>query len=382
MISILLLESDLPLEDSTYVVFDFETTGFNASNGDSIIEIGAVKLQTGKIIDQFHEMINPGVKLTKIITDITGITNEMLKDKESEEMVIKRFKEWIADLPIVAHNAKFDVSFLESAYHKYNLGELQNTIIDTLELSRVLDPNHARHSLSHVVKRYDVPFDEDSHHRGDYDAKATALVFAKMIKRLLERNIKKISDIKNLISKDDLHKFGSVYHITLLAKNNIGLKNIYKLLSLASTKYFYKMPRILRSEIEKNREGILIGSGCSDGEVFTLAKSKSDDEMNLIMQFYDYIEVQPLSVYDPLLQINEFANQEELINHIQKIIRIAKDNDKLVVATGDVHHLDKKIRYIVKSSLIKRYQVEVFILYVAIILNIYLVNIFILQMKC
>ncbi|MDD2489686.1 MAG: PolC-type DNA polymerase III [Bacilli bacterium] len=341
-IDIVLRGSEEDINDSTYVVFDFETTGFNATSGDSIIEVGAVKLHNGKIIDQFQALINPGVTLNETITNITGITDDMLKDKDSEDIVINKFKEWIGDLPLVAHNAKFDVSFLENAYYKYNLGELTNPIIDTLELSRALDSSYGRHSLSHIVKRYEVEFDENSHHRAIYDAEKTALVFAKMIDKLTSRNIEKINKINDLVAKDEIHKFGNIYHITLLAKNNIGLKNMFKIVSLMNTKYLSKTPRILRSEIINHREGILIGSSCYNGEVFTLARSKTDDEMSNIMQFYDYIEVQPLNIYSPLIQRKDFANDEELKEHVKKIIRIAKNNNKLVVATGDVHHLDEK----------------------------------------
>ncbi|HHT38536.1 MAG TPA: PolC-type DNA polymerase III [Mollicutes bacterium] len=341
-IDIVLRETDARLDEETFVVFDFETTGFNATSGDSIIEVGAVKICNGEIIDAFQEFVNPGREISEAITNITSITNEMLKDKDVEETVIKRFKEWYGNLPMVAHNAKFDVSFLESAYHKYNLGTFSNPVIDTLELSKALDTNVFRHSLSAIVKRYDVPFDEEGHHRADYDAKATALVFHKMIKKLMDRNIERISDIKTLISKEDIHKYGRPYHVTLLAKNQVGLKNLFRLVSLSNTKYLYKTPRILRSEIINNREGLLIGSSCANGEIFTLARSKSDDETNALMSFYDYIEIQPLSIYNYLVDLHDFANEMELQNHVEKIIRIALDNKKIVVATGDVHQLDKE----------------------------------------
>lgn len=335
-----------PIDDdllsSTYVVFDFETTGFNAGGSDSIIEIGAVKICNGEIVDRFSELINPGIKISSEIVSITNITNDMLKDKLTEEEVIKIFIKWVGDLPMVAHNAKFDASFLESAYQKYNLGKYTNTLIDTLELSRVLDSNQARHSLSVLVKRYNIPWDEEVHHRADYDAEGTALIFNKMLKRMNDANIEKISDINKLISKDELHKFGMVYHFTILAKNNIGIKNLYKLVSLANTKYLYKTPRILRSEVEKHREGLLIGSSCYQGEVFNQARSKSDEELANIISFYDYIEVQPPSVYNHLLQMGDFQNEIELQENIKKIIRVAKEAGKIVVATGDVHHLEKK----------------------------------------
>jgi len=333
-------ESNLPLLETTYVVFDFETTGFNAGGTDSIIEVGAVKICNGEIIDRFDELINPGKPLLKKITELTNITDEMLKDKDDEETVIKRFIEWTGDLPMVAHNAKFDMSFLEAAYKKYNLGEYINTVIDTLELSRVMDSNFSRHSLSALVKRYDIPFDEESHHRADYDAEATALILHKMLKKLVDRNIETIDEIKTIVESDDIHKFGTVYHINLLVKNQEGLRNLFKLVSLANTKYLYKNPRILRSEIEKHREGLLIGSGCSNGEIFIQAKSKSDEELANLMAFYDYIEVQPLSVYDHLVQTGDFSNTLELEENVKKIIRVARDKGKLVVATGDVHHLD------------------------------------------
>lgn len=339
-LDIVMRENDMRLDEATYAVFDFETTGFNATSGDQIIEVGAVKMCNGEIIDSFQELINPGRDISATITRVTNITNDMLVGRDNEENVIKRFKEWAGDLPMVAHNAKFDVSFLESAYNKYNMGTYTNTVIDTMELSKALDTNAARHSLSALVKRYEIPFDEEGHHRADYDAKATALVLNKMINKMIDRNIEKIDDIKKLVSKDELHKFGRPYHVTLLAKNQVGLKNLFRIVSLSNTKYMYKTSRILRSEIINNREGLLIGSSCANGEIFTLARSKSDEEMNNLMTFYDYIEIQPLSVYGHLIQLHDFDNGEELKKHVEKIIRIAKDNNKMIVATGDVHQLD------------------------------------------
>ncbi len=339
-IDIVIRENDEALDKATFVIFDFETTGFNATSGDSIIEVGAVKMCNGEVLDTFQALINPSRPISATITKVTNITNDMLKGQEDEETVIKQFIEWYGDLPMVAHNAKFDVSFLESAYNKYNLGTFSNPVLDTLELSRALEPNSARHSLSALVKRYEIPFDENGHHRADYDAKATGLVLNKMIIKMIDRNIEKISDIKKLVSKEDIHKFGRPYHINLLAKNQAGLKNLFRIVSLSNTKYMYKTPRILRSEIINNREGLLIGSGCANGEIFTLAKSKSDEEMNTLMSFYDYIEIQPLSVYDHLLQLHDFDNRDELKKHVLKIIKLAEDNKKIIVATGDVHQLD------------------------------------------
>ena len=329
------------LEEATFVVFDLETTGFNAGGADSIIEIGAVKIKNGEIIDTFDELIDPGKPLSAKITEITHITDDMLKGKMNEETGVKKFKDWYGDLPLVAHNAKFDTSFIKMAYQKYDLGEFNNPVLDTLELSRALDKGEARHSLSAITKRYNVTFDEDAHHRANYDAEGTALVLAKMINKLVNNNITTIKDLNNLVPKDEIYKYGRAHHINILTLNQKGLKNLFKIVSLANTKYLYKTPRILRSEIDKLREGLLIGSGCYEGEVFTQAATKSDEELTNIINFYDYVEVQPVDEYCHLVP-GVFANEAELIQNIEKIVRVTSDSGKIIVASGDVHHLKKE----------------------------------------
>ena len=340
-VDIVVRPTDDKLEDTTYVVFDLETTGFNAGGADSIIEIGACKMKNGEILEMYDELINPGHKLNPKITEITHITDEMLADKDNEENAVKRFLEWSKGLPLVAHNAKFDTSFIKMAYQKYNLGEFNSTVIDTLELSRALDKGEARHSLSAITKRYGVDFDEEGHHRGDYDAKGTALVLHKMIQKALANNFKTINDLNKLVSKDEIHKYGKTHHINLLTLNREGLKNLFILVSLANTKYLFRTPRILRSEIEKHRNGLLIGSGCYEGEVFNEASSKSDEELTNIINFYDYVEVQPVDAYVHLVP-GVFATNAELLENINKIIRVTKAAGKLICASGDVHHLNKE----------------------------------------
>ncbi|MBR3661129.1 MAG: PolC-type DNA polymerase III [Bacilli bacterium] len=333
--------SDSVMLEQEYVVFDLETTGFNAAGGDSIIEIGAVKLKDGEIIDKYDRLIKPPKPISERITSVTSITNEMVENCCSEEEAIKEFLSWAKDLPMVAHNAKFDTSFIEMCYKKYNLGEYKNTVIDTLALSRILDKDATRHGLSYITKRYGVEFDEESHHRGDYDALATGLVFHKMMKKLEGLSVIKISDLDNLIDKNDIHKFGRTYHVNILVINKKGLKNLFKLVSLANTTHFYKTARVLRSEIEKLREGLLIGSGCFESEVFIEARSKSDEELRDIIGFYDYVEVQPPEVYNHLIQLGDFKNERELTDNIKKVIRLTKDAGKIIVATGDVHHISR-----------------------------------------
>ena len=341
-INIVYRPTDLDLLDTEYVVFDTETTGFNAAGGDQMIEIGAVKIRNGEITDRFDELIDPNRPLPEKITELTNITDEMLKGKPSEEEVTKKFLEWAGDAPMVAHNAKFDISFIEMSMKKYNLGEFKNTVIDTLELSRTLDQGFARHSLSALVQRYNVEFDEEGHHRADYDADGTAKVFHKMLMKLSNQNYKKISDLDRLISKDEIHKFGRSFHFNAIALNKGGLKNLFKIISLANTVYLYKTPRILRSKLEELRNGLLIGSGCYNSEVFIEARSKEGEELTNIINFYDYVEVQPPEVYNHLIQTGDFKDEEELKDHIKKVIDATKEAGKIIVATGDVHHFYKE----------------------------------------
>ena len=184
------------LLNETYVVFDLETTGLYADKGDSIIEIGAVKMCKGKIIDSFDVLVNPGIKISDEIISITGITNEMLEGKGNEEDTVKDFINWVGDLPMVAHNAKFDISFINSAYRKYSLGTLNNTLIDTLGLSRYLESNERYHNLATLVIRYNIDWDEEKHHRANYDAEGTALIYYKMLNKLKNNNINTIEDLK------------------------------------------------------------------------------------------------------------------------------------------------------------------------------------------
>ena len=341
-VNIVVRPNDDDLLHNTYVVFDTETTGFNAGGADQMIEIGAVKIKDGEIIDRFDELIDPKRHIPDKITELTCITDDMVKGKKDEEEVTKMFLEWTGNLPMVAHNAKFDISFIEMAMKKYNLGEFKNTVIDTLELSRTLDQGFARHSLSALVKRYDVPWEEDAHHRADYDAEGTAYVFSKMLKKLEMQKFEKISDLDKLVSKDEIHKFGRTYHFNALVLNKTGLKNLFTIISLANTTYLYKTPRILRSKLNELREGLLIGSGCYESEIFNQARSKEGEELTNIINFYDYVEVQPPEVYDHLLQLGDFKDEQELKTHIKKIIDATNDAGKIIVATGDVHHFEKE----------------------------------------
>ena len=186
---------ELKLSEIEYVVFDLETTGLYPNSGDTIIEIGAVKIKNGQIIDRYDELVNPGRLLSDDIIKITGINNEMLADKRTEEMCIKDFIKWVGNLPMVAHNAKFDISFIDKAFENYNLGSLSNVVIDTLGLSRYLESSERYHNLATLVKRYNIPWNEENHHRADYDSEGTALIFDKMLRKLELNNFKTLKDL-------------------------------------------------------------------------------------------------------------------------------------------------------------------------------------------
>ena len=189
------------LTSLTYVVFDLETTGLYPNSGDSIIEFGAVKIKDGVIIDRYDELIYPERELNEEIIKITGITNEMLKGKRNEYDGIIDFMKWVGNLPMVAHNAKFDISFIENAIDKYKLDKLNNVVIDTLGLSRYLESSERFHNLATLVKRYDIPWDEDKHHRADYDSEGTALILDKMLHKL---------ELNNITTLNDLYKYSFI----------------------------------------------------------------------------------------------------------------------------------------------------------------------------
>lgn len=336
------MNPDNVLLDNTYVVFDLETTGFNAAAGDSIIEIGAVKIKNGEILEQYDELIKPPAPIREEITNVTNITNEMLEGKRSEEEAVKDFIKWVGDLPMVAHNAHFDTSFIEMCYQKYNLGEYKNTILDTMIISRVLDSGESKHTLSAITKRYDVTFDEESHHRANYDAEGTALVLHKMLKKLETLSVYTEKDLDALVDKDNIYKIGRSYHVNLLARTREGLKNLFRIVSLGNTKQYYRGARILKSQVDELREGILVGSGCCNSEIFSEAKSKDDNELRELIGFYDYVEVQPPEVYNHLVQTGDFTSEKDLIDNIKRIVNLTIDAGKLIVATGDVHHMNRE----------------------------------------
>lgn len=326
------------LSDETYIVFDVETTGLSAVY-DKIIELAAVKIKNGEIIERFERFANPHQPLTQTITELTGITDDMVADAPEINDVLKVFQDFCKDSILVAHNASFDMGFLNAGYKSAGFEKAENPVVDTLELGRFLYPEFKNHRLNTLCKKFNI--DLEQHHRAIYDAEATGYLLWKMVLDAGENGIIFHDQLNENMGKGDFHRVRPT-HCILLAKNQAGLRNLYKLISMSHLDYFYRQPRIPRSKLEKYREGMIVGSGCDNGEVFTGMMQKSFEEVEEIAVFYDYLEVQPLSNYRHLIEKELLHNEKELIEVLTKIIKLGEKLDKPVVATGNVHYLDEK----------------------------------------
>ena len=321
---------------STYIVFDIETTGLSAIN-DKITEIGAIKISNGEVVDKYSQLINPERHISEFITKLTGIDDNMVKDKPKISSVIKEFTEFIGEDVLVAHNANFDVGFIRENMKTVGL-DLNNPVLDTLELSRSVFPDLKSHKLNLIAKHLGVKL--ENHHRAVDDATATADIFLKIMELLNNKNINTFDQINNLNTNKNVSKDIS-YHIIILAKNLIGLKNLYKLVSESHINYFHRKPRIPKSLIQKHREGLIIGSACEAGELYkSIIGNASKDEIKDIVKFYDYLEIQPIENNRFLIEKGIVKDEEQLKNINKKIYKLGVANNKPVVATGDVHFLN------------------------------------------
>ncbi len=322
-----------------YVVFDIETTGFSPVN-DRIIEIGAVKIKNFKIIDKFSELINPEIKIPEKITKLTGISDSMIYDKPTIDIILNKFLNFIGESVLVAHNASFDMGFIYEKSEKLKR-VVNNTVLDTLEFSRRILKEIKSHKLDKVCKHLGIEL--KNHHRAVDDSEATANIFLKLINLIETKSIKKLNDINSLIYDDDInYKSGETYHIVIFAKNYVGLKNLYKLVSESHIKYFYRKPRIPKSILSKYREGLIIGSACEAGELYrAIIRKKTNTDIKNIIDFYDYLEIQPLDNNKFLIDNGMAKNTSELKEINRKIVKLGKKYNKPVVATGDVHFLDE-----------------------------------------
>ena len=324
------------LAEATYVVFDVETTGLSAVY-DKIIELSAVKMKDGQVIDKFEEFIDPGHPLSQTTIDLTGITDEMVQGSKTEEEVIDLFMNFANDCILVAHNASFDMGFLNTALTRHQRSEAINPVIDTLEFARFLHPEMKNHRLNTLAAKYDVKLEH--HHRAIYDSEATGYLCFHFLKEANEQyKIVYHDELNNFIGGNDAYKQARPFHAILIAKNQVGLKNLFKLVSMSNVEYYYRVPRIPRSQLNKLREGLIVGSACGNGEIFEAAMQKGIEEAKKLASFYDYLEVMPKDVYQPLIAKELIKNNDELEDILKSIVQIGEEMDIPVVATGNMHY--------------------------------------------
>ncbi|MGX7111952.1 PolC-type DNA polymerase III [Gemella cuniculi] len=332
-------KKELKLKESTYVVFDVETTGLSAER-DRLIEIAAVKVRNGVEVDSFESYINPRRSISELITRLTSITDDDVKDAPFEEEVMTNFYNWIdEDDILVAHNAKFDLGFLDKSFERIGLRNKNNASIDTLFISRAENKEAKRHGLSNLAKLYKVRLVQ--HHRAIYDTKATAEIFVKMLDQLYDLGIEYHSEIDDKIDLKLAHKRSRSFPCSILVKNAAGLKDLFRLVSYSCTDYLSSgKPTIPRSLLSKYRENLLIGSGNSDNEVFEELLNSKEDKVENIIEFYDYIEIQPKNHYENFIRNERIFDKDELEILLKKLIELAQKKGKVVVATGDCYYLD------------------------------------------
>ena len=327
--------------DEKYVVFDIETTGFSPVT-NRIIEIGAVKVENGEITERFSTFVNPQVPIPFHIEKLTSINDSMVMDADPIEVVLPRFLKFVGDAILVAHNANFDVSFIKENAKRQGI-PVDFTYVDTVGIARALLTGQSKYTLDAVAKTLGISL--ENHHRAVDDAECTAEIFVKFIEMLKKDNILDLASLNELgkSSVEAIRKLHS-YHIIILAKNQTGRINLYRLVSESHLTYFHKRPLIPKSLIQKYREGLIIGSACEAGELFrALLDGQSDEQIARIVRFYDYLEIQPLGNNRFMIEsekLPDIKSDEDLIELNKRIVKLGEEFHKPVVATCDVHFLD------------------------------------------
>ena len=331
-------ESDAGLDDEI-VCFDIETTGLNRET-EYLTEIGAVVLKNGEICERYNTFVHPEKPIPREVVELTGITDEMVADAPSQSEALNHFLDWVGDRPLAAHNADFDMSFLAIGCERMGR-PFRNASIDTLILAQNLLPDLGKYKLDIVANRLNLP--EFNHHRASDDAATVGYMLMPFRKMLSDMGVDRIDQINPAMR--GLRKNGKrrqrPQHLIVLAKNQTGLRNLYKLISLAHLEHFKRYPIMPKSEIMENREGLIIGSACEAGELFqAIVDRKSYDELKRIAGWYDYLEIQPICNNRFLIGAGKAKDDEELRNFNRTVLRLAKDLNKPCCATGDVHFLD------------------------------------------
>ncbi|MEW8977279.1 MAG: PolC-type DNA polymerase III [Symbiobacterium sp.] len=327
------------LADAEFVVLDIETTGFSPI-GDDIIELGAVRYRNGEIGESFQRFVRPSKPIPEDVQKLTHITNEMVADAPEPEVALREFFDFVGDAIIVAHNAQFDYSFLR--YHRQkHLGEpFENPVLDTLTLARAVLPHMRSHSLAALTKELNVELVD--HHRADADARTAAMVLAKLLELAAERaeGVESVADLNRLTRTINAEQLRA-HHATCLVKSQVGMKNLYKLISLSHIEYFNRTPRVPRTELEKHREGLLIGSSTYGGHLFdALLRGVPEPELEQLASWYDYLEILPRDCLAFLLEQGQVNSEEQLLSLNRRIYELGKRLGKPVVAVSDAHFLD------------------------------------------
>ena len=331
-------ESDLPLT-AEFVAFDVETTGLSAAS-DRLTEIGAVLFSGGRVIDTFSTFVNPHMHIPANITELTGIKDSDVENAPDEDEAMRAFLGFCAGRPIIAHNATFDTGFMAAACERSGI-EFNPVVVDTLILAQRLLPELRRHKLDIVSKHLGLP--EFNHHRAFDDAEVVARMMEKFIPMLHNQGAEKLSDVNDVMGKLSGSGSRKVRHISLLIKNKVGQKNLYKLISASYLKHYSRNPIIPKSLLMQHREGIIIGSACEAGEVFdAVLRGTNERELKNIASFYDYFEIMPLANNRFLVENGTVRDDEGLRELNRRIVKLARELGKPVVATGDVHFLDAK----------------------------------------
>ncbi len=325
--------------DGEMVAFDIETTGLSPKT-ERITEIGAVKIRDGAIIDTFSTFANPGKPISAKIVELTGITDAMVADAPSEEEAVKAFLDFCGDAPVIAHNANFDTSFIRAACQRMGRSYTPS-VIDTLTFCRAMVISKRQHSLDKMAKYFGI--ENPSHHRAVNDAQVCAQIWAALMRQLMDMGVTDLADIdKKMAGNVDMKTLPS-HHMILLAKTRQGLFNLYTLITKSHMDYFHKTPRIPKSELVRYREGILVGSACEAGELFkAVVADESEDSLLKIADFYDYLEIQPIGNNSFMIANGTAADEEQLRDYNRKIIELGEKLGKPVVATGDVHFLNRE----------------------------------------
>ena len=327
--------------DTTYCVLDLETTGFSAVT-ERITEIGIMKVKDGEVIDKFSEFVNPEKHIPERVTEVTKITDEMVKNAPTIKEMFPKILEFIKGSVLVEHNASFDIGFLKQNAQRLGY-DFDYTYIDTLPMARALFPDFKKYKLGKIAENLGIKVEVA--HRALDDVDTTVKVLKVMMEEIKKRGAKKVEDIDYVSvdekAKKEEYKKLMPYHAIILAKNYVGLKNLYKLVSYSHLDYFYRKPRILKSLLKKYSEGLILGSACEAGELYqAIELGKPDDEIEEIANDYDYLEIQPTGNNEFLIRKGIVANEEELRNINRKIVKLGEKLGKPVVATCDVHFMD------------------------------------------